>query len=188
MSKSRIGRVMNEEWRNNLSKSHKGKKKGKYNYSLSSEQKEHLSNKLKQYYQDNPEYKLNKKFSSKKIVKIECDGIIFDTIYDGAKYYGVDKSSMSSWLSGKYCVPQEFINKKLHKIGQDIEYEKVLLKNKNKIYCDKIEYDSIKDCAKFYKIDPIIMKKWLNNPNKMPKKFKDLNLHKEPAYGYKLKK
>lgn len=32
------------------------------------------------------------------------------------------------------------------------------------------------------------MKKWLNNPNKMPKKFKDLNLHKEPAYGYKLKK
>lgn len=113
MSKSRIGRVINEEWRNNLSKSHKGKKRGKYNYSLSSEQKEHLSNKLKQYYQDNPEYKLSKKFSSKKIVKIECDGLIFDTIYDCAKYYGVDKSSMSSWLSGKSCVPQEFINKKI---------------------------------------------------------------------------
>ena len=48
--------------------------------------------------------------------------------------------------------------------------------NAKKVICDGKLYDSIKECADFYKIKPKTMSRWLNGKYPMPKKFIDLGL------------
>ena len=51
------------------------------------------------------------KIQEKKV--IVCDGILFNSIRECAEYYGVNKVTMQSWLSGRNKMPQEFIDKGL---------------------------------------------------------------------------
>lgn len=50
--------------------------------------------------------------------KVECEGILFNSIVDCARYYNMErqKKNMSNWLSGKIKMPKEWIEKGLKKI------------------------------------------------------------------------
>ncbi len=44
-----------------------------------------------------------------KYKKVICDGIIYNSITECSKYYGIHKSNMSNWLKGKHKMPKQFI-------------------------------------------------------------------------------
>lgn len=43
-------------------------------------------------------------------ISVVCDGVVYNTITDCAKFYGVRDNRMSRWLSGARSMPQTFID------------------------------------------------------------------------------
>ncbi len=56
--------------------------------------------------------------------QVYCEGMFFSSGGECAKYYNIDRRTMSAWLTGENGMPQEFMNKELHYVD---EKEKVKL-------------------------------------------------------------
>lgn len=48
--------------------------------------------------------------------KVECDGILFESITKCAEYYGVNRRKMTGWINGEYEMPEKYILMGLKKI------------------------------------------------------------------------
>jgi len=74
--------------------------------------------------------------------KILCDGVIFDDIYEAAKYFNVCTNSISAKCNSLYHENWNFLNSPIIKIK----------KVKKIPVCDSIEFASFSDAAKYFGI------------------------------------
>lgn len=104
-----------------------------------------------------------------------CEDREFDSIKECADYYGVNKATMTDWVTHKHKMPRKWYDKGLHLKGEDMcsyEYD-----NKSKVVvCEGIKFYSIRECAEYYGVSKDAMIKWLSGRNKMPQEFKDKGL------------
>lgn len=115
--------------------------------------------------------------------KVICDDILFDCITDCANYYNVPKETMTGWLKGKRCAPQKFIDMNLRYYGTNISPLKPqTIPSDRTVLCNGMEFNTVKECAEFYEINPTRMTSWLNGNANMPKNFIDMKL----SYSNKL--
>mgnify|MGYP002351077276 FL=1 len=113
----------------------------------------------------------NNNICSKKVV---CDDKVYNSIKECAEYYGIEPSTMSSWLRGDRKMSDDFT--KLNLQYENESFNKTHRTNNRKIYCDGVIFNSIKDCANHHNIKVSTMKSWLSGKNRMPQKFKDMEL------------
>lgn len=103
-----------------------------------------------------------------------CEGREFDSIKECADYYGINKTSMTGWVTRKHKMPRKWYDKGLHLKEEDMsnyEYD-----NKSKIVvCEGIKFYSIRECAEYYNVKPSAMQRWFRE-NKIPQEFKDKGL------------
>ena len=107
---------------------------------------------------------------------IICDGKRFNSLEDCASFYNVPISTMSSWLTKLCNMPQEFVDKKLHYEGEDIEYTPSTKPLRRKVECEGQEFPSITKCASFYGVNRRQMNDWLLGKANMPQEFVDKGL------------
>lgn len=135
------------------------------------------------------------KIRVEKSKKVVCDGIVFRSIKECAKYYNLSSSVMQSYLNKRIPIPQNFYDMKLHYEKDNFEECNYEIQNpygktSKIVICDGIEYLNVKPCAEHYGVNPETMSNWLNHCNKMPKKFYDMGLHykDEPMENYEVSK
>lgn len=158
---------------------------------LKEESKEKISNTLKELYRDkenHPMYGVARSEETKRKIseshkgksynhkKIICEGIEFNSLKECANYYNVPISSMSGWLRGLANVPQEFIDKKLHYLGEEIKYNPRKRPLNKEVICEGMVFSSATECAEYYGIKRETMTSWLNGKNKMRQDFVDKGL------------
>ena len=99
-----------EETRKKLSEARKGEKHPMYNKHHSEETRKKMREAKKGKYtgENNPNAK-----------KVLCNGQIFTTAKECAKFYNVNYSTMRSWLQGKRKTPSEFIELELRYATQE---------------------------------------------------------------------
>lgn len=116
----------------------------------------------------------NKYHRSKNVI---CDDITFDSIKDCSEYYGINVSTMSSWLNAVNSMPKSFLDLGLKYLDDEIKLYKVQTNsNKRQVICNGIIFNSINQCAKFYNIKRQLLNDWLLNPHRIPQQFKDMGL------------
>lgn len=104
--------------------------------------------------------------------KVFCEGKIFDSVVECAKYYGLNKSTVGMWLCGKNKMPFKFYNMGLsYKEESNCDYvinsKSVGTKGKHVLYGNMI-FNSITECSKYLNVDITTVSKWLNGENGMP--------------------
>ena len=95
---------MSEETRNKISEAQKGEKHYMYGKHHSEEARKKMSEARKGKYEGEKHPKAK---------KVYCNGKIFSTAIECAKFYNVKYSTMCSWLQGRRKTPFEFIDKGL---------------------------------------------------------------------------
>lgn len=153
--------------------------------------KERISSTLKELYKDkenHPRYGMthseeakrkireSRKGKSYKDKKVICEEIEFNSLKECASYYNIPISSMCGWLKGLASMPQDFIDKGLHYLGEEVEYRPRKRPLKKEVICEGIIFPSATECAKYYGIKRRTMSAWLQGKNKMPQEFIDKNL------------
>ena len=116
--------------------------------------------------------------------QVMCEGKIFGSIVECAKYYGVTSASMRMWLRGANKMPKFFVENHLcYKDDIDKKYllQSGCVKGKNhpnskRIVCDNIIFETLHECSKYYNIKDATMCAWLKGRNKMPSQFKEKGL------------
>ena len=94
ISNSLTGKQLSDEHKSNLSKSHSG-------------------------YQPTEETKVKcREVMRDRFIPVICDGIAFDCIEDCAKHYNVNSSTLSLYISGKYPMPNKWIDKGLRRLNK----------------------------------------------------------------------
>lgn len=185
ISKANTGRVVTKETRDKLSKLRLGKPSKLAGRKLSDEHKQKIGESLIGHkHSDESIEKMRANASCN--ISVECDGNVFKSISDCAKYYDVSLTLIAAWLRGERNMPEKFVKMKLHYNNTEYSYEKIQSEN-SKVLCDDIIYDNITDCANQYNINRSTMSKWLNGTNNMPQKFIDMKLQFIPTFTYKLK-
>lgn len=114
--------------------------------------------------------------------KVICEGIVFNSINECARYYGVSGSSMCHWLLKATDMPKEFVEKNLHYLGDENTVYKQQEKQTGgrasgakKVTCEGIEFSCIKDCAEYYNVKAKDVRLWLSS-GRMPEEFIEKNL------------
>ena len=93
---------------------------------------------------------------------------------------------MTGWINGKFCLPEEFVEKKLFVYGFEPEYIK-LNNSVKKLCCDGIIFENINRCAEYYNVNVDTMRSWLNGKAKtMRKEFVEMDLRYIDTYKYKI--
>lgn len=109
--------------------------------------------------------------------KVVCDNIVFDCMTDCANHYNVPKETLVSWLKGKHGAPQKFIDMDLRYYGAITSSLKPQVTPSDRtVLCDGLEFNTVKECAEFYRVSPSYMSAWLNGNANMPKKFFNMRL------------
>lgn len=108
--------------------------------------------------------------------KIICDGIIFNSISECAKYYKVDRRTMNAWLLGKMITPKEFINMGFNYYNGSTNKLKGENECYRKVFCDNMFFESVAECSEYYNVKYNTLQNWLKGRNKMPQKYLDLGL------------
>ena len=186
MSDSKKNRVITKEWREHLSESGKGRVPWNKDKHLSDEHKEKLriaSTGRKQSIEA-----ISKTANAHK-KKTVCDGIIFDSIDDCAKYLGIGSRSMlAPWLRGDYPMPETYKNRGLGLYGVKAEYiEQEAPKNKG-VFCEGRYFKSMIECDRYYNLPRCTIAHWVNKRRPMPQEFidKGLRFADEKYYFYKV--
>lgn len=117
----------------------------------------------------------NMRRMNKKNKPVVCDDEIFNSIKECADYYGVEVSTMRTWLNGKNCMPQKFvdINLKYYNEETNIKYEDEV---KKKVICGNQIFNSISNASSYCNISKSTMASWLRCERPMPQKYIDLGL------------
>lgn len=95
ISDSLTGKQLSDEHKKNLSKSHIGY-----------QPKEETKAKCREVMRD-------------RFIPVICDGIVFECMEDCAKYYNVNSSTLSLYISGKYPMPKKWIDKGLRRLDKN---------------------------------------------------------------------
>lgn len=123
MSKNNRGRKMSDEAKRKMSAARKGKKPSKHSRELTAkalkgrkfteEHKQALRDAHADYTKENhPRWgapltdETKKKISRANGRKVVCEGIVFDSVPECAKFYGENFNSMKNWLYGRNKMPQ----------------------------------------------------------------------------------
>lgn len=109
------------------------------------------------------------KISEVEIRRVICEEIAYDNITECAKHYDVDPKLLSQYLNKVNNMPETWYERGLHFEGEQMKDYKISTKNK-KVICDGIVFNSIKECAKHYKVNPATMQYWLKK-HAMPQGF-----------------
>lgn len=111
--------------------------------------------------------------------KVICENKIFDSIQDCATHYDIKLTTMSAWLNGKNSTPQKFVDLGLKFLNSNIEIQSQKgssLNNTKKVICNKIIFNSIAECSRFYNMKRQLLNDWLLHPHRMSQEFKDMGL------------
>ena len=127
--------------------------------------------------------------------KVICNGKIFNSAKECAEYYNLTYGTMMGWLYGNDGMPDEYI-----KLGMKFLKGNYFIKarsdyvviNRNpqcggkhhkaeKVICDNMVFECIKDCADYYDINYNNMRNWLNGYRNTPKDFLNKGLRKLSA-------
>lgn len=132
---------------------------------------------------------VKKAVSEAQSIEVICEGKVFKSIKECAKYYNINYGTMKMWLRKKNKMPQKFIVLKLTYKNIDCNtYESQDSKNKHfkEVVCDGKEFKTIKECASHYNINESLMSMWLSGKVKMNEKMFNLGLRykndKETVY------
>lgn len=109
--------------------------------------------------------------------KVTYDGIVFNSINECSSYLNECSATISKYLTKEINMPKLYYDKGLRYFGdEDTEYNIRENAMGEKVICDNVIYDSIKDCCKVYDIKYPAMLAWLSGRLYMPQKFIDLGL------------
>ena len=117
--------------------------------------------------------------------KVQCEGMVFRSVVDCAQYYGVCPNTMRNWLNGIGYVPQEFIDKQLRPLGQEIEYQEILTK-RQWVFCDDKEYPSVCEFSRQEGIPADTVNGWFYGKYKMRADYVKRGLRRSPKTLYKI--
>jgi hypothetical protein len=138
---------------------------------LSEETKQKISNagKGKLIYGKNPMAK-----------QVFCDGRIYSCVKEFSEKFNVPIASLYDWLRGRSPMPIEWYVLGLSYLNSDIKIKHKQLKRKIRsdakmINCDNKIY-TVKQLSELLNVAESTIKRWLKN-NKIPKRFKHLNLY-----------
>lgn len=108
--------------------------------------------------------------------RVICDGVLFISIAECAKHYGVSQRLMRGWLDGRYYVPDKFVDARLHYESTPCLYKQIYAKRKW-VLCDDIEFPSVVACAKYLEIEVSELRDILNGKKSMSEDLQSRNLH-----------
>lgn len=117
--------------------------------------------------------------------KVFCNGVVYESILQCAKEYGIKQDTMEAWLRGDNRMPQDFIDMGLkYETDNNPKYIRQIGRVKHrgehpsakKVICDKITFGCLEDCAEFYGVKAHTMGAWLRGTNKMPFQFQQMGL------------
>lgn len=178
ISEAKKGKKMSKEACAKMSQSRKGKPSCLLGTTLTDETKAKISASLKG--RKHPHGATSPK-------RVVCDGMIFDSIEDCAKYYGLKNRVIGDWLNGKRYIPEKFVLLGLSFVGVDTQYEAVPDKRNKKVCYEGIVYESASQCAKHIGVDRHYVNRWLSGEYKMPDEIKAGNLHYVTSNRYIVK-
>ena len=176
------GVKFSDEWRRNLSVSHKGRK-------ITEEQKAKLritstgNENMKKFLEKHPDYV----HPSRR--EVEIDGIRFGSIKELRKYLGLKTRQIEFWLSGENSMPEEYMRRGLSYYGVEHEYIIDSSNTNDKcVECDGLIFESMSACDRYYGLKRCTISSYLNGRRNMPQKFIDLGLKysNRKRYWYKI--
>lgn len=178
ISEAKKGKKMSKEARAKMSESHKGKVSCLLGTTLSDETKSKISKSLKG--KKHPHGATSPK-------QVVCEGVVFSSIEECEKHYGLRSRIIGEWLSGRQYIPEKFVNFGLSFEGVETEYEIVPDKRNKKVCYEGIIYESASRCAKYIGVDRHYIIRWLSGEYKMPDKIKAGELHYVASNRYIVK-
>ena len=117
--------------------------------------------------------------------KIECNGIIYDSIREFSECYNQNEKRVSCWLNGTQPMPENFILLGLKYFDKETKLLKRKTKEESnkhkfkKVICGGITFETLIDCANYFNVKPHTISTMLRGTKKMSKRFIDLNLRYE---------
>lgn len=181
ISEANKGKTRTEEMKRKMSESRMGHSSSLKGGTLSEEHKRKIAESLRGKPHPHKEIEENK-------VKVVCNGIVYASITNCAKSYGVSQDKMSRWLSGDSPVPDIFVNMGLSFESRVIEYILVEDTNHKAVEFDGVVYDTVNKCSAALGVAHHTISRWLNGKLKMPEYIKSGNLRYVKSYHYLAKK
>lgn len=148
---------------------------------LTQEHKNKISDGLNNFYKFNKK-PLQSSYHGKSVI---CENMIFNTMRECEKYYGLKKNTVHRWLTGYNLMPKDFYDKGLNYINTPVNFKKEIIENKKGIVFDNIFFSTIIECANYIGVDRKTVGYWLNGVYKMPSTILEKKLSYVPYYGYR---
>ena len=121
--------------------------------------------------------------------RVVCENITYESAEKFARQFDLKTTTLNCWLTGKRAMPDKWYDKGLRYEDKTMdEYikrsnapKKKSKTSSKKVFCDNMVFNSIKECANYYKLSPETIGKWLSGYNPMPQNFinKGLKYYKE---------
>ncbi|MBQ0089043.1 MAG: GIY-YIG nuclease family protein [Prevotellaceae bacterium] len=104
---------------------------------------------------------------------LECDGVVFNSQVELARYLDVDKVNLCLWINGIHNPPAHIACKKIKYVDEAdyIDFNIQTNGTKKQVIFDGDIYQSQRALAKALNVTPQQLSDWLNKPNKMPQKY-----------------
>lgn len=109
--------------------------------------------------------------------RVICEDNIFECAKDCAEHYGIPKTSLRNWLNKSRPIPQEWYNKGLRYEEESMEdymvkpQKREMKSLRKKVLCEDKEFESVKECAKYYNLVYSTLANWLNGSNPTPQEW-----------------
>lgn len=162
------GYIPNDETKRKISIANKGERNSMYGKTHTEETKRKMvENRTQLYGEEHPR--------SKEVI---CDGMVFCSIGECAKYYEVNDGTMRGWLYGD-AMPDNFIQMGLNFTENPIipkPYKSRKGLCGKPVICDGNIFKSITQMANRYSINPSTARSWVNGERKIPKEWEELGL------------
>ena len=184
MSDAKKGKKLSEETKYKLAIIRKGKKSLLKGTSLSESHKKKISKGLKEYYLYNKK-RSNSFYYGKSVI---CENIIFNTMKECDKYYGLKENTICRWLTGEDLMPEKFYNMGLNYVKNPVSFEKEIINNKKEIKYDGKYFPTINSVAEYIGVDRRTVRCWLNKTYKTPAHILNKGIEYVPHYAYKANK
>ena len=113
-----------------------------------------------------------------------ADKVIFDeriyTIHEATKIYGDSVQNLQNYLNGTTKMPKKYFDFGFrYENDDDTQYEMRETSFRERVICDGVLYNSIKDCCDHYDVKYETMLAWLDGRRYTPQKFINLGLRYE---------
>lgn len=124
-----------------------------------------------------------------KAIKVECEGVVFDSVMECAECYNISKSVMCNWISGRTTMPKEWYDKGLRDINKTMEDYKIRPNDRigeSNLSCsilyDNTIFYSLADFSNKNNIPTTTVWGWLNGKVAIPKEYEEKGLKYEDGH------